>query len=115
MTFVVLYKRDESPPIRPISELLLTLRQHQLSSIRLTAPSQSPFLRLELLECNPPEMRAWERLDQILHKLGVQAEGRGEILTFTFNSGLLVATARDSLADLLPRFNRVGICERITD
>lgn len=66
-------------------------------------------------ERNPLGMRAWERLDQILHELGVQAQGRSEILTFTFQSDSLVTATNEALARLLPRFNEVGLCKRVTD
>ena len=57
-------------------------------------------------------LEAWERLDQVLYKLGCQAQGRGETLTFKIAS--VVASTRQALVDLLPRFNRIGICEGIT-
>lgn len=113
--FYVLCDQDENTLTWPISELLLTLQEHMLLSIRLTAKSQPPSLRPDLGEQNPPEMRAWERLDRILYKLGAQAQGRGEILTFTLASDSLIAATRESFVKLLPQFNQIGICERVHD
>jgi len=54
---------------------------------------------------------SWGRLDQVLYKLGDQARGRGETLTFQIAS--VVAFTKQTLADLLPRFNETGISEGV--
>ena len=88
-----------------LSGLLSTLREHRVSNIRLVALSPSPDPR----GCGLPVLEAWECLDQILYKLGGQAQGRGETLTF---QSVSVAT-KEHLGELLPRFNRIGICEEV--
>ena len=60
---------------------------------------------------SPLDPEAWERLDQILYKLGGQAQGRGDALTFRCVS--VVAPTGKALAGLLPQFNRIGACESI--
>jgi len=54
---------------------------------------------------------SWGRLDQVLYKLGGQAQGRGEILTFQIAS--VVALTKQTLAGLLPRFSETGISEGV--
>lgn len=58
-----------------------------------------------------PKRGAWEGLDQILRKLGVQAQGRGETLVFTSNRDSSVAETEESLVELLPQFNQIGVCK----
>jgi len=89
--------------------LLSTLREHRLSNVRLVLTSPSPGSDPQ--ERDPPTLEAWERLDQVLYKLGGQALGRGETLTFQIAS--VVTSTKEALADLMPRFNQIGICKRI--
>ena len=75
-------------------------------NIRLVA-GNTPFSGPDPRECD----LSWERLDQVLYKLGGRAQGQGETLTFQLASG--VAFTKQALAGLLPRFSETGICEGV--
>lgn len=109
ITFIAIRGQDKNTATQPLSELLLTLRVHQLLSIRMV-----PFPSLDAQEHDLPELKAWGYLDQILYNLGGQAQARGGILTFTFQSASLAVAPKETLAKLLPRFNQIGICEGIS-
>lgn len=53
----------------------------------------------------------WGCLDQVLYRLGGQALGRGETLTFQIVS--VTASTNEAPVDLMPRFNQIGICEGV--
>jgi hypothetical protein len=108
ITFIIFCGQDNNSVTQPLSDLLLTLREHQLSTIRM-----DPFPGLDAQERDLLEPKTWEHLDQILYKLGGQAQARGRILTFTFQSASLPVAPKDTVAKLLPRFNQIGICEGI--
>jgi len=91
--------------IAALSRLLSTLREHKLSNIRLVADNPQVYDLPALVE-------SWERLDQVLNKLGGQARGRGETLIFQIAS--IVAFTKQAIAALLPRFNETGVCEGVT-
>ena len=101
-----------------ITKLFSTLAGQQLLTIELIGPRHTrcslvdPFFS-GVWEWDPPEMREWELLDQIPYKLGVQAQERGEIFTFTFGGESLIAATMESLAKLLSQFSQIGICQRI--
>jgi len=107
ITFCIVHGQGKNA-VTPLSGLLSTLRAHRLSNVlmisgRPSSPDPDPQ------ECDPLVLEAWERLDQILYKLGGQAQARGETLTFQSAS----VVTKETLAELLPRFNQIGICEKI--
>lgn len=72
-----------------------------------------PFPYLDAQERDPLELKACECLDQILCKLGGQAQARGRTLTFTFQIASLAVAPKGTLAKLLSWFNQIDIHEGI--
>ena len=105
ISFIVVCDQEKNLITQSLSELLSSLREHQLSSVRFVPKPDYPFPGLD-----PRELMAWEHLDHILYKLGGQALARGEILTFTFQSPPFTANTKGTLVELLPRFDQIGIC-----